>query len=95
MGESVGLVLGGGDARGAAHVGLIQAIQVWQSFNIRMIFYFNICFPQSQEAGILIDMVGGVSIGAFMGALWCMEKDTAKVTRKASSWFDVSFLNTF
>lgn len=27
-GESVGLVLGGGGARGAAHVGMIQAIQV-------------------------------------------------------------------
>lgn len=64
-GESVGLVLGGGGARGAAHVGMIQAIQ---------------------EAGIPIDMVGGVSIGAFMGALWCMEKDIHQVTRKASSW---------
>ncbi|XP_046644796.1 neuropathy target esterase sws-like isoform X3 [Daphnia pulicaria] len=64
-GESVGLVLGGGGARGAAHVGMIQAIQ---------------------EAGIPIDMVGGVSIGAFMGALWCMEKDIHEVTRKASSW---------
>lgn len=28
-GESVGLVLGGGGARGAAHVGMIQAIQVY------------------------------------------------------------------
>ena len=27
-GESVGLVLGGGGARGAAHIGMIQAIQV-------------------------------------------------------------------
>ncbi len=27
-GESVGLVLGGGGARGAAHVGMIQAITV-------------------------------------------------------------------
>jgi len=40
MGESVGLVLGGGGARGAAYVGLIQAIQVWQSFNIRIILLF-------------------------------------------------------
>lgn len=31
-------------------------------------------------------MVGGVSIGAFMGALWCMEKDIQEVTRKARSW---------
>lgn len=28
MGKSVGLVLGGGGARGSAHVGMIKAIQV-------------------------------------------------------------------
>ncbi len=33
-GESVGLVLGGGGARGAAHVGMIQAIQVWYMLNL-------------------------------------------------------------
>ncbi|XP_049884906.1 neuropathy target esterase sws isoform X3 [Pectinophora gossypiella] len=64
-GTSVGLVLGGGGARGAAHVGMIRAIQ---------------------EAGIPIDMVGGVSIGAFMGALWCMERNITTVTQKARDW---------
>ncbi|XP_026806456.1 neuropathy target esterase sws isoform X3 [Rhopalosiphum maidis] len=64
-GTSVGLVLGGGGARGAAHIGMIKAIQ---------------------EAGIPIDMVGGVSIGAFMGAVWCSERDIIGMTRKASSW---------
>ncbi|XP_077298404.1 patatin like phospholipase domain containing sws isoform X3 [Arctopsyche grandis] len=64
-GTSVGLVLGGGGARGAAHVGMIRAIQ---------------------EAGIPIDMVGGVSIGAFMGALWCSEKNITTVTQKAREW---------
>ncbi|KAF2894224.1 hypothetical protein ILUMI_11949 [Ignelater luminosus] len=64
-GKSVGLVLGGGGARGAAHVGMIKAIQ---------------------EAGIPIDMVGGVSIGAFMGALWCQEKNITTVTQKAREW---------
>ncbi|KAK4881148.1 hypothetical protein RN001_004467 [Aquatica leii] len=64
-GRSVGLVLGGGGARGAAHVGMIKAIQ---------------------EAGIPIDMVGGVSIGAFMGALWCHEKNITTVTQKAREW---------
>jgi patatin-like phospholipase/acyl hydrolase len=58
MGESAALVLDGGGARGAAHVCLIKAIQVWQSFNIRMIFNFNICFPRSQ----MVDMVGGGSV---------------------------------
>ncbi|XP_045524449.1 neuropathy target esterase sws isoform X2 [Pieris brassicae] len=64
-GTSVGLVLGGGGARGAAHVGMVRAIQ---------------------EAGIPIDMVGGVSIGAFMGALWCMERNITTVTQKAREW---------
>lgn len=58
-GNSVGLVLGGGGARGAAHVGMLKAIQ---------------------EASIPIDMVGGVSIGAFMGALWCAERNLTIVT---------------
>lgn len=67
-GNSVGLVLGGGGARGAAHVGMLKAIQ---------------------EAGIPIDMVGGVSIGAFMGALWCMEKNITTMTQKAREWCTV------
>ncbi|KAL3280386.1 hypothetical protein HHI36_017872 [Cryptolaemus montrouzieri] len=64
-GKSVGLVLGGGGARGSAHVGMIKAIQ---------------------EAGIPIDMVGGVSIGAFMGALWCQERNVTTMTQKAREW---------
>ncbi|XP_026728766.1 neuropathy target esterase sws isoform X1 [Trichoplusia ni] len=64
-GTAVGLVLGGGGARGAAHVGMVRAIQ---------------------EAGIPIDMVGGVSIGAFMGALWCMDRNITTVTQKAREW---------
>jgi lysophospholipid hydrolase len=58
-GNSVGLVLGGGGARGVAHIGMMKAIK---------------------EASIPIDMVGGVSIGAFMGALWCSERDVTTVT---------------
>ncbi|XP_066994336.1 neuropathy target esterase sws isoform X2 [Anabrus simplex] len=64
-GTSVGVVLGGGGARGAAHVGMMKAIQ---------------------EAGIPVDMVGGVSIGAFMGALWCMERNITTMTQKAREW---------
>lgn len=64
-GTSIGLVLGGGGARGASHVGMLQAIS---------------------EAGIPIDMIGGVSIGAFMGALYCMETDVNKVREKARRW---------
>ncbi|PAA57051.1 hypothetical protein BOX15_Mlig019176g2, partial [Macrostomum lignano] len=49
---AVGLVLGGGGARGIAHVGIVRALT---------------------EHGIPIDMVGGTSIGSFMGALWAEE----------------------
>ncbi|OTF76396.1 patatin-like phospholipase domain-containing protein [Euroglyphus maynei] len=64
-GKSIGLVLGGGGARGIAHIGMIKAIT---------------------EAGLPIDMVGGVSIGAFMGALWCQENNLTAFIQKAQSW---------
>lgn len=51
-GTSIGVVLGGGGARGCAHVGVIKALT---------------------EAGIPIDIIGGTSIGSFMGALWALE----------------------
>ena len=53
-GKSVGLVLGGGGARGIAHVGIIRALE---------------------EAGIPIDIVGGTSIGSFIGALYAWDAD--------------------
>lgn len=43
-----------------------------------------------REAGIPIDRVGGVSIGAFMGALWCQESDLTTLTQKAREWSFVS-----
>lgn len=53
-GRSVGLVLGGGGARGCAHVGVIRALE---------------------EAGVPIDLVGGTSIGAFVGAVYAQDAD--------------------
>ena len=56
-GASVGLVLGGGGARGFAHLGVVHALET---------------------AGIPIDVVGGTSVGALMGALvaWGLDHPT-------------------
>ncbi|KAK4231348.1 lysophospholipase NTE1 [Podospora fimiseda] len=53
-GKSVGLVLGGGGARGISQMGVIRAME---------------------EAGIPIDIVGGTSIGSFIGALYARHAD--------------------
>eukprot|EP00742_Colponemidia_sp_Colp-10_P008838 GILJ01009598.1.p1 GENE.GILJ01009598.1~~GILJ01009598.1.p1 ORF type:complete len:1135 (+),score=165.01 GILJ01009598.1:128-3532(+) len=55
-GTAVGLVLGGGGARGLAHLGVIRALH---------------------EAGIPIDMVGGTSIGSFVGGLYAMTSSSS------------------
>lgn len=46
-GKAVGVVLGGGGARGFAHLGVLRALE---------------------EAGIVIDLIGGNSMGALLGA---------------------------
>ncbi|MEO7941430.1 MAG: cyclic nucleotide-binding and patatin-like phospholipase domain-containing protein [Burkholderiaceae bacterium] len=46
-GTAVGVVLGGGGARGFAHLGVLQALE---------------------QAGIVIDLIGGNSMGALIGA---------------------------
>jgi lysophospholipid hydrolase len=53
-GKSIGVVLGGGGARGISHIGVLRALS---------------------EQGIPIDMVGGTSIGAFVGGLYAREGD--------------------
>lgn len=50
-GNAVGLVLGGGGARGLAHIGVLRALE---------------------ECGIHVDVVGGTSIGAFIGGIYAM-----------------------
>ncbi|KAI9700657.1 MAG: phosphatidylcholine and lysophosphatidylcholine phospholipase [Candelina mexicana] len=64
-GKSVGLVLGGGGARGIAHVGVIRALE---------------------EAGIPIDVVGGTSIGAFIGALYARDADVVPMYGRAKKF---------
>ncbi|BFZ05565.1 hypothetical protein BsWGS_08604 [Bradybaena similaris] len=64
-GNSITLVLGGGGARGLAHVGMIKAMQ---------------------EEGIPIDVVGGTSIGSFIGALWAEERNFVRFKQRAREW---------
>ncbi|KAG1473868.1 hypothetical protein G6F56_000700 [Rhizopus delemar] len=61
-GKSVALVLGGGGARGVAHVGVIQAVE---------------------EAGIPIDIIGGTSIGSFVGGLYARNMDLVSVIARS------------
>ncbi|XP_055345518.1 patatin-like phospholipase domain-containing protein 7 [Paramacrobiotus metropolitanus] len=64
-GTAVGLVLGGGGARGFSHIGLVEALG---------------------EADIPIDMIGGVSMGAFVAALWALLRDIKEVRRRGKAW---------
>ncbi|KAH7139301.1 lysophospholipase NTE1 [Dendryphion nanum] len=64
-GKSVGLVLGGGGARGLAQIGIIRALE---------------------EAGIPIDLVGGTSIGAFIGALYAWDADVVPMYGRAKKF---------
>ncbi|XP_068740999.1 patatin-like phospholipase domain-containing protein 7 isoform X2 [Montipora capricornis] len=64
-GTSIGLILGGGGARGLSHVGVIKALE---------------------EAGIPIDMVGGTSMGSFVGAAYAESGDVTKMCQKVREW---------
>ncbi|GAA5986855.1 hypothetical protein JCM10908_000923 [Rhodotorula pacifica] len=61
-GKSIGIVLGGGGARGISHVGVLRALH---------------------DRGIPIDMVGGTSIGAFVGGLYAKEGDLVSMYGRA------------
>lgn len=49
--RAIGLALGGGSAKGIAHIGIIRALE---------------------EAGVPIDLIGGTSMGAIIGAKYAM-----------------------
>jgi len=59
-GSAIGLALGGGGARGFAHIGVLQALD---------------------EAGIPIDMVGGVSMGSIISALYAVGNRSQDIIR--------------
>lgn len=60
LGLTLGLVLGGGGARGFAHAGFFQALE---------------------EAGVVVDSVGGTSMGALVGALISSGRSAADVNK--------------
>ncbi|VDI76760.1 Hypothetical predicted protein, partial [Mytilus galloprovincialis] len=64
-GTSVGLVLGGGGARGLSHIGIVKALL---------------------EAEVPIDMVGGTSMGSFVGAVWCEDRNITRFTQRCREW---------
>lgn len=64
-GKAVGLVLGGGGARGLAHIGVIQTLE---------------------DMGIPIDLVGGTSIGAFVGGLYAKDYDVVSIYGRAKKF---------
>ena len=59
-GRAVGLVLGGGFARGLAHIGVLRALR---------------------EHGISVDVLGGSSMGAMIGALHLLGWDDDRIVR--------------
>lgn len=64
-GQAVGLVLGGGGARGFSHLGVLKALQ---------------------ENGIPIDMIGGTSIGSFVGGLYARDYDLVPIYGRAKKF---------
>uniref|UniRef100_A0A915J0C8 Uncharacterized protein n=1 Tax=Romanomermis culicivorax TaxID=13658 RepID=A0A915J0C8_ROMCU len=66
-GKAVGVVFGGGGAKGAAHIGIMKAMR---------------------EVAIPIDIVGGVSMGSFIGALLCKFRILERIMAKTKTFFD-------
>ena len=60
------IVLGGGGARGLAHLGVLQVLE---------------------RAGIPIDCMVGISVGAVVGATYALEPDALLKTRQALAYF--------
>lgn len=64
-GTAVGVVLGGGGARGYAHLGILRALH---------------------EAGIPIDMIGGNSMGALVGAQYACDVPLDDIMRNTQAF---------
>ncbi|KAH3674541.1 hypothetical protein WICMUC_003218 [Wickerhamomyces mucosus] len=64
-GQAVGVVLGGGGARGLSHLGVLKALQ---------------------ENGIPVDVIGGTSIGSFIGGLYAKDYDLVPLYGRAKTF---------
>lgn len=64
-GRAVAVVLGGGGARGYAHIGVLRALE---------------------EAGIPVDLIGGASMGALMGAGFAIGRGPAEMADRAAAF---------
>jgi NTE family protein/lysophospholipid hydrolase len=64
-GRAVGVVLGGGGARGFAHLGVLRALE---------------------EQGVPIDLVGGNSMGALLGALYACGMPLDNISEKVMAF---------
>ena len=69
-GNAVGLALGGGFARGLAHLGVLRALE---------------------ELRIPVDLIGGSSMGAMVGAQWALGWSAEEIARRSSEGFTSSF----
>ncbi|CEF67820.1 Neuropathy target esterase sws [Strongyloides ratti] len=67
-GNAIGLVLGGGGARGSSHIGVLKAMK---------------------EFEVPIDIIGGTSIGSFIGALYAQDPSSETIIERSSRWFHV------
>lgn len=47
-----------------------------------------------EEAGIPIDIVGGTSIGSFIGALYAEERSAVRTKQRAREWSKVQHTST-
>jgi NTE family protein/lysophospholipid hydrolase len=73
--KAIGLALGGGSAKGIAHIGIIRALE---------------------EAGVPIDLVGGASMGAIIGAKYAMVRNYKEILEMAKKLFlDINPFNEY
>ncbi|KAF5352701.1 hypothetical protein D9756_005855 [Leucocoprinus leucothites] len=81
-GKSIGLVFGGGGARGIAHL-----VRTYETvLEVRSQTISQGLIQALEESGIPIDHIGGTSIGGFIGGLYAREGDLITSTARAKQF---------